>query len=741
MPVVALSASGPVATIAEATIRKAFGTLNSAIPKQVVCARRMATLVPLAAPDAGFPVHAAKDPPPMLPLHQRLTLNQDALFDRVSALEVYGGKTDGATMARDIYQRAQESLRLDSDELFPSGSDSDSMPDLVSIYSGSSDSNDGIQALEQGICELCLERQHTSALDCSLFGIERAVREVKRLSDIWEDKEDSSGQGDMQMEADDPLAPTMTSAGTIALLERDTEGMGEMSTGTNSDEGDGNGNIAVGIIRTASPVQRGRVALPSFDPRDPWLCHGSCPRCCCTCPARYPLATLQPTAGGAHTRDFWSSSPSPPSSDPSSPYDNDEYADEEEETREYTDRRRLSPGNWSPAVSDGRLTTWEPLSLGHNIASDEDSDADSREELEAHAELPTATESEAPSRVAPRNPGATQLVHELMRWIYEGKAHQQTHLHFEDEMGCEPANSPSWIMLLWQPREFPTYAVLRPPPYGLNNYPPIPDDTQDSDSSSASLDPSLPGRSLPLAVTKQEAAPPDDFEAVDVQQSVGSKRKNPDGETGGVESARNAQEDKWCGRALYGGGALAILEAGCRIEDMVWHRYGITDHSIPARFLHHPLLFDVEVAKLQTMWHILQRNGRIKLADALHELLSIKLRNEYVVSHILNAGYLDYNYPEYESSYEDLLDDPETLSNHRQTFSEYQMHQYDADSEDQDSESSGGFLYPGVRDKEVFIALVIAMAAGSVESAARIQEHLHTYMAPDPNINTLGLAL
>ncbi|KAJ7862598.1 hypothetical protein B0H14DRAFT_3444551 [Mycena olivaceomarginata] len=127
---------------------------------------------------------------------------------------------------------------------------------------------------------------------------------------------------------------------------------------------------------------------------------------------------------------------------------------------------------------------------------------------------------------------------------------------------------------------------------------------------------------------------------------------------------------------------LAILEAGRRIEDMVWHRYGITDHSIPVCFLHHPLLFDVEVAKLQTMWHILQRNGRIKLADTLHELLSIKLRNEYVVSHILNAGYLDYNYPEYGLNYEDLLDNPETLSSHRRTFSEYQVHQYDTDSED-----------------------------------------------------------
>jgi hypothetical protein len=83
----------------------------------------------------------------------------------------------------------------------------------------------------------------------------------------------------------------------------------------------------------------------------------------------------------------------------------------------------MSPGNWSPAVSDWsveefdllpsfcvnpqRIVNWVvsralndlgTLSLGHEIGSDEDSDADSREELEAHAELPTATESEAPPR-------------------------------------------------------------------------------------------------------------------------------------------------------------------------------------------------------------------------------------------------------------------------------------------------------------------------------------------------------
>jgi hypothetical protein len=52
----------------------------------------MATLVPLAAPDAGFPVHTAKEPLPILTLHQRLALDQDTQFDRASAQDVMAEK-------------------------------------------------------------------------------------------------------------------------------------------------------------------------------------------------------------------------------------------------------------------------------------------------------------------------------------------------------------------------------------------------------------------------------------------------------------------------------------------------------------------------------------------------------------------------------------------------------------------------------------------------------------------------
>jgi hypothetical protein len=52
----------------------------------------MATLVSLAAPDTGFPVHTTKEPPPILTLHQRLALDQDTQFDRASAQDVMAEK-------------------------------------------------------------------------------------------------------------------------------------------------------------------------------------------------------------------------------------------------------------------------------------------------------------------------------------------------------------------------------------------------------------------------------------------------------------------------------------------------------------------------------------------------------------------------------------------------------------------------------------------------------------------------
>jgi hypothetical protein len=165
---------------------------------------------------------------------------------------------------------------------------------------------------------------------------------------------------------------------------------------------------------------------------------------------------------------------------------------------------------------------------------------------------------------------------------------------------------------------------------------------------------------------------------------------------------------------LMAGVRLALLETSSRLEDMVWHQYGVTDVSVNGvwksfrgtelrilsffqhffllRFLHHLLLFDLEMAKMQTIWSILQRNGRVHLADRLHELLSIQLCNKYVVLHVLNAGYLDFNYPKADTNYWDLLEDPDSISTHHRTFSANQVYKNGSEAGERLSEGDNVLL-------------------------------------------------
>jgi hypothetical protein len=214
---------------------------------------------------------------------------------------------------------------------------------------------------------------------------------------------------------------------------------------------------------------------------------------------------------------------------------------------------------------------------------------------------------------------------------------------------------------------------------------------------------------------------------------------------------------------LMAGVRLALLETGSRLEDLVWHRYGVTDVStsgawklfrcaelrtcvfqrfFPSRFLHHPLLFDLEVAKMQTLWSILQRNGRVYLADKLHELLSIRLRNEYVVSHVLNAGYLDFNYPEGEANYWDLLEDPDNVSTHHRTFSENQVYENSSEAGErlsEDDDVSEGLQYPAT-DDESFDDECHHLGPGRCRRCGRRLTASCPALA-DPGTNALGLAL
>ncbi|KAJ7066000.1 hypothetical protein B0H15DRAFT_958401 [Mycena belliarum] len=120
--------------------------------------------------------------------------------------------------------------------------------------------------------------------------------------------------------------------------------------------------------------------------------------------------------------------------------------------------------------------------------------------------------------------------------------------------------------------------------------------------------------------------------------------------------------------------------AGRHYEDLAWHKYGIAkvwesytfidqncanfrstagfQRHFPDAFLHHPLLFDTECAKLQAIYEVLHEHGRYVLSTLLYDALTIRFKDEYALSHLLNAGYLEHRYPAARINGWELIPEP-----------------------------------------------------------------------------------
>ncbi|KAJ7090801.1 hypothetical protein B0H15DRAFT_800058 [Mycena belliarum] len=131
---------------------------------------------------------------------------------------------------------------------------------------------------------------------------------------------------------------------------------------------------------------------------------------------------------------------------------------------------------------------------------------------------------------------------------------------------------------------------------------------------------------------------------------------------------------------LFAGVRLGLKEAGRRLEDLAWHKYGISkvwewlpdietaransrssnglQRHFPDEFLRHPLLFDTECAKLQAIHEAFHERGRYVLSTLLYDALTLRFKDEYATSHLLNAGYLDSRYPADQFTYYQLLPPP-----------------------------------------------------------------------------------
>jgi hypothetical protein len=262
----------------------------------------------------------------------------------------------------------------------------------------------------------------------------------------------------------------------------------------------------------------------------------------------------------------------------------------------------------------------------------------------------------------------------LYQWARENRAHQDEHLCFEDEMGAEPAHQALHILHgpLSSFVDYPAMVALGTQDYCFPDTIPFdsiefltaPDEEFGPAAFATSLDHSLPTSAIRSTVEEGESpangtttfisdAAWDGVKMEILHQGpVSNKRKNPDGEEGGLfQNGRRKKLRKFPGDRLrqttikrealkaagftdatavcmMAGVCLGSVETARRIEDMVGHRYGVnevrelqhfdfpvmsyidtlktTQRSFPVRLVAHPFLFDLEVAKMQTLWHILQ---------------------------------------------------------------------------------------------------------------------------------------
>ncbi|KAF8178525.1 hypothetical protein K438DRAFT_1769355 [Mycena galopus ATCC 62051] len=746
----------------------------------------MATMSPDAHEELSYPTRATKDAPPMMPLEQRLQLNKVELFkaNNEAYLSTLQLLRDGATPAEDvidqpittvsplvlgitidtgmmrvaedigeierpktpnfgtvgqraaqhelaheIHHRAKDSLKLDGDDLFDSDSDAESMP---ALESASSSDESSLFSAELGLCNLCFE-SHPPAT-CPL--IESALQQALRDGETAASSEEPT---ELHRVLDAALGPFLTheareafeaefnlehiekeAARTVTMLEQVAmDALQEMARGRSSDEESSLGSS--GNQNLTATCQEGRADSPyPRSGRNRWPTN-----------SRF---TLNPNSGIVVTRDAWSSSTSPHSSSDS---DSDLHYDNSGCLHPISEVGPLTPGNWSPPAG-WVVHTSSPADL----SSDSDSDEDSEEE-DIFPNTPDLDGTDSAPRYNFRDQQTAQLHGELQHWVHAGTAQQETQYQWEEDLAAEPGNL-ALQALHGRLHRFLDYTAMMegvscwqpsPPPYpSVVSFQVILDDETASDTTSASLDHSLPAAAdstVPTERLMRENSTPTDgkeqastagqsastinvaMSKVDDRTKLGTKCKHPEGEQEGLnQHGARKKTSRFCGDSmrqsvvtrealrasgltetaairLFAGVRHAILEMGILTEEMVWPRFGITKESLPVYFQHHPLLFDLEAAKLQTMWRVLQRNGREELAHILQELLSIRLRDDYVVSRMLSAGFLDYNYPEDVSNYHELLRNPDTFETHHRNYSTAAVYNYNSDS-DSDLE----LLYP-----------------------------------------------
>ncbi|KAJ7612798.1 hypothetical protein DFH06DRAFT_1344885 [Mycena polygramma] len=295
---------------------------------------------------------------------------------------------------------------------------------------------------------------------------------------------------------------------------------------------------------------------------------------------------------------------------------------------------------------------------------------------------------------------AKEQFNELCDWMVEGRQGQNEALQWEDNVHGEPIREA--LKVLHGPlARFVDYPAMASEslaafrghaPLDIHSRSARPDAVSPPNlfQSPTSLDFSLPDRSSPLPSVNTMQSDNTDEGFVMEPLHTGRKRERPPVSAAEEEMEARRRRKFPTGLAeadvvrLFAGIRRGFLEGFQRIEDLVWARYDVSqvrDHyqfiaqycdntrstvayqdHFPVGLIRHAMLCDSEAARMQVIYEVLRDNNRHVLATLLADILTLRLRDTYAVSQLLNAGYLDTVYPPELNNYWELLGDPDSDS-------------------------------------------------------------------------------
>ncbi|KAF8207423.1 hypothetical protein K438DRAFT_2013380 [Mycena galopus ATCC 62051] len=544
-----------------------------------------------------------------------------------------------------LYRRASKELQLGNDYFIThlaeetedlSMMDTDSrMPDLVSVSSGNEGSN---ASIDIGFCDLCLAPQHESELVCPLFGaidakgsLSRAVLTNKTL--------DNEGELGVSAVFNKRLGEyeVLGVRVPVEIMCPAPEGSATLS-----------GDVAFQALVDAVVGAREAFATDSF--------HFACPPVFKT-----PAVLSDLKIDTATTVVLFSAVAQLAGLPPRRIILQPSGKTGTQSQRNKLKRQHPETG---AAVLEG---AWGWLSS--YLPSCTSNSAD-----------PSSTSSESnsgfscTSRYEFYHNDNSKLHNSFSFWVREGNEHQHDHRHFENEMGVEPLHQV--LQALHGPlRFFVGYLAMAGQDADSNpGTEPTCDVPLSPSAALTSLDHSLPSSVEHMTITPANLAYSNgEWEEITVEPlGMGTrKRKHPDGEEGGLnQQGRCKKTLKFHGDSLR---RIVIKWEARKATGMA------DEHAIQ-------LMVGVRLAVLEALRHIEDMcNGCNILANAIHEILSIRLHKDYAISIFFNANSLDENYSERNWEYWHLLSEEHPQSLYLRNF--------DID-DSSDSGSMGGLEYP-----------------------------------------------